>query len=117
MILSGNAHSLGSCHLKRVTNQSELTLNSVKILVNGHFACFCQVLGPGILVLGCVREVRDFDLVVSLPNGFQGTIPITDICESYTSLLQKLAEGNDIDLAEDRVRMHVKMEDIVIILV
>lgn len=63
---------------------------------------FSEVLGPGILVLGCVREVRDFDLAVSLPNGFQGTIPITDICESYTSLLQKLAEGNDIDLAEDK---------------
>ena len=53
-----------------------------------------QLAVSGMLVLGCVAEVRDFELVVALPNGLRGTVSITDISDAYTSLLQKLANSN-----------------------
>jgi len=52
------------------------------------------------LVLGCVAEVRDFELVVALPNGLRGSVAITDISDAYTSLLQQLASG-DSGAADD----------------
>jgi len=52
------------------------------------------------LALGCVAEVRDFELVVALPNGLRGCVAITDISDAYTSLLQRLASG-DGDTADD----------------
>lgn len=55
------------------------------------------------LVLGCVREVHELDMVVSLPNGLTGTVAITDFCNAYTSLLEALADGTESDLAEDKV--------------
>jgi len=47
------------------------------------------------LVLGCVAEIRDFELVVALPNGLRGAVAITDISDAYTALLQKLASSDD----------------------
>jgi len=52
------------------------------------------------LVLGCVAEVRDFELVVALPNGLRGCVAITNISDAYTSLLQQLASG-DSGIADD----------------
>jgi len=54
-------------------------------------------------VLGCVRQVHELDMVVSLPNGLTGTVAITDFSDAYTSLLQALADGTESDLAEDKV--------------
>lgn len=58
---------------------------------------------PGMLVLGWVRHVNNFDMDVSLPNGLTGTVAITDFSDAYTSLLQALADGTESDLAEDKV--------------
>ena len=46
------------------------------------------------LVLGCVKEVHDYHLDVSLPNGLTGRVPITAVSDGYTDLLQKLAKGD-----------------------
>jgi len=61
-----------------------------------------QLAASGMLVLGCVAEVRDFELVVALPNGLRGSVAITDISDAYTALLQTLA-SSDSTTAEDDV--------------
>ncbi len=54
------------------------------------------------LVLGIVKEIHDYDLEVSLPNGITGLLPITNISPQYTQLLQSLTEG-DTSVAQVRV--------------
>ena len=54
-----------------------------------------QVAASGMLVLGCVAQVRDFELVVALPGGLHGSVAITDISDAYTSQLQQLASTDN----------------------
>lgn len=49
------------------------------------------------LLLGCVKSVQEFQLIVSLANGLHGAVSIVDISESYTALLHKVANGDKID--------------------
>ena len=53
-----------------------------------------QLAASGMLVLGCVAEVRDFELVVALPNGLRGSVAIADISDAYTTQLQQLASSD-----------------------
>ncbi|OXB82387.1 UNVERIFIED_CONTAM: hypothetical protein H355_009312, partial [Colinus virginianus] len=56
---------------------------------------FCE----GMLLLGCIKEVTDFELVIGLPNGFMGFVPVTQISDAYSELLSKqVAKG---ELLED----------------
>ncbi|XP_065151454.2 protein RRP5 homolog [Paramisgurnus dabryanus] len=41
----------------------------------------------GTLLLGCVREVLDLEIVVGLPSGLVGYLPIHNICDTYTKIL------------------------------
>ncbi|NXA05405.1 RRP5 protein, partial [Sapayoa aenigma] len=51
------------------------------------------------LLLGCVKEVSDYELVISLPNGLSGFVPITQISDAYSKLLSmQVAQG---ELPED----------------
>ncbi|CAL8332402.1 unnamed protein product [Merluccius merluccius] len=43
----------------------------------------------GMLTLACVKEVADFDVVMSLPCGLQGFLQIANICDAYTKLLSE----------------------------
>ncbi|XP_063818026.1 protein RRP5 homolog [Pseudophryne corroboree] len=52
-------------------------------------------LSVGMLFLGCVKEVTDFELVVSLPYGLTGYVQATNICEAYTNLLNEQVEKDD----------------------
>ncbi|XP_051472658.1 protein RRP5 homolog isoform X1 [Apus apus] len=53
----------------------------------------------GMLFLGCVKEVSDYELVVSLPNGLVGFVPVTQISDAYSKMLSKqVAQG---ELLED----------------
>ncbi|NWQ60507.1 RRP5 protein, partial [Neopipo cinnamomea] len=46
------------------------------------------------LLLGCIKEVSDYELVISLPNGLLGFVPITQISDAYSKLLsQQVAHG------------------------
>ncbi|NXF82226.1 RRP5 protein, partial [Sclerurus mexicanus] len=46
------------------------------------------------LLLGCIKEVSDYELVISLPNGLSGFVPITQISDAYSKLLSKqVAQG------------------------
>uniref|UniRef100_A0A3Q2DAZ4 Protein RRP5 homolog n=1 Tax=Cyprinodon variegatus TaxID=28743 RepID=A0A3Q2DAZ4_CYPVA len=40
----------------------------------------------GMLFLGCVKEVTDFEVTVSLPCGLLGFLSIRNVCDSYTKL-------------------------------
>ncbi|XP_065495074.1 protein RRP5 homolog [Caloenas nicobarica] len=58
-----------------------------------------EVLCEGMLLLGCIKEVSDYELVVSLPNGLTGFVPVTQISDTYSKMLSKqLAQG---ELLED----------------
>ncbi|NXU93455.1 RRP5 protein, partial [Xiphorhynchus elegans] len=46
------------------------------------------------LLLGCIKEVTDYELIISLPNGLSGFVPITQISDAYSTLLTKqVAQG------------------------
>uniref|UniRef100_A0A8C3DL49 Protein RRP5 homolog n=1 Tax=Corvus moneduloides TaxID=1196302 RepID=A0A8C3DL49_CORMO len=53
-----------------------------------------QVLSEGMLLLGCIKEVSDYELAISLPNGLSGFVPVTQISDAYSKLLTKqVAQG------------------------
>ena len=47
-----------------------------------------------LLILGCVNEIKDYEVLVTLPDGMKGVLPITDISDAYTQKLQQLASGD-----------------------
>lgn len=51
----------------------------------------------GMLFLGCVKEVTDFEVTVSLPCGLQGFLSIRNISESYTKLLSEQLDSADTE--------------------
>uniref|UniRef100_A0A8B9F187 Protein RRP5 homolog n=1 Tax=Amazona collaria TaxID=241587 RepID=A0A8B9F187_9PSIT len=63
------------------------------------FFLLSQALCEGMLLLGCIKEVTDYELVVSLPNGLSGFVPVTQISDAYSKLLSnQVAQG---ELLED----------------
>ncbi|XP_051239912.1 protein RRP5 homolog isoform X1 [Dicentrarchus labrax] len=51
----------------------------------------------GMLMLGCVKEVTDFEVSVSLPCGLQGFLSIKNICDSYAKLLSEQLDSADTE--------------------
>ncbi|XP_056228146.1 protein RRP5 homolog isoform X2 [Seriola aureovittata] len=51
----------------------------------------------GMLMLGCVKEVADFEVTVSLPCGLRGFLSIKNISDSYTKLLNEQLESADTE--------------------
>ena len=49
------------------------------------------------LLLGVVKEIHDYELLVCLPNGMVGFLPITNVSAAYTQLLISLTEGSTSD--------------------
>lgn len=48
-------------------------------------------------MLGCVKEVADFEVTVGLPCGLQGYLSIQNISDSYTKLLsEQLDSGTKV---------------------
>ncbi|XP_051723103.1 protein RRP5 homolog [Ctenopharyngodon idella] len=52
-------------------------------------------LNIGTLMLGCVKEVSEFEVVVGLPSGLVGYLPIYNICDSYTNMLNNRLDSED----------------------
>ncbi|XP_062988666.1 protein RRP5 homolog [Elgaria multicarinata webbii] len=48
-----------------------------------------ESLTEGVLLLGCVKESNQFELVISLPNGLTGFVQVTHICDAYNIMLNK----------------------------
>lgn len=60
-----------------------------------------QNVKEGMLMLGCVKEVADFEVTVGLPCGLQGFLSIKNICDSYAKLLSE-----QLDSADTEVGLH-----------
>lgn len=56
------------------------------------------------IVYGCIQEIGDFELKLSITGGIVVTIPITNISNSYTELVQKFANdatnSDDVEIAK-----------------
>ncbi|XP_022355136.1 protein RRP5 homolog isoform X1 [Enhydra lutris kenyoni] len=48
-----------------------------------------ESLCEGMRILGCVKEVNELELVISLPNGLRGFVQVTEICDAYTKKLNE----------------------------
>ena len=55
------------------------------------------MLTEGMQVLSRVQEVRELDVLLSLPGRIQAYVPITNISTPYTNLLNRLAEDEEVD--------------------
>ena len=51
---------------------------------------------PGLLVLACVKEITKKEIIISLPNGLNGFIKLTDVTEMIESI-----SGSSSDVEED----------------
>lgn len=72
-------------------------MNKEDVLTLFVFIIF-QNVKEGMLILGCVKEVTDFEVTVSLPCGLQGYLSIKNICESYAKQLAKLLDADDSEV-------------------
>ncbi|KAJ2772654.1 rRNA biogenesis protein rrp5, partial [Coemansia linderi] len=75
-------------------------------LLDDDRLCPVQVLSfkrltKGALVLGCISAIRDLELLVSLPNGLVGVVPITSISTELTALVEKAAASAEESDDED----------------
>lgn len=77
--------------------EDALKLNTVGKLVE---ILHVKNVKEGMLFLGCVKEVTDFEVTVSLPCGLQGFLSIKNICDAYTKLLTDHLASDDV-LTED----------------
>lgn len=50
-------------------------------------------------MLGCVKEVTDFEVTVGLPCGLQGFLSIQNISDSYTKLLSEQLDSADTEVS------------------
>ncbi|XP_072477530.1 protein RRP5 homolog isoform X2 [Notamacropus eugenii] len=54
-----------------------------------------EALSEGMRLLGCVKEVKNLELVVSLPNGLWGYVQATNICDAYTKKLNEQVDREE----------------------
>ncbi|KAJ8001870.1 hypothetical protein DPEC_G00173890 [Dallia pectoralis] len=78
---------------KLKTNQEDLKLNTVTAVDILQL----KSLKVGILLLGCVKEVKDFEVLVNLPGGLLGYLNITNVSDSYTKILTDQLDSNDTE--------------------
>ncbi|KAK8381706.1 hypothetical protein O3P69_015033 [Scylla paramamosain] len=56
-----------------------------------------KTLTVGQVLLGCISEVLEYELVVSLPDKLMGTVSLAHISRSYTTLISKLKDDDEDD--------------------
>lgn len=49
-------------------------------------------------MLGCVKEVADFEVTVSLPCGLHGFLSIRNVCDAYANLLSEQLDSADTEV-------------------
>ncbi|XP_052099288.1 protein RRP5 homolog [Mytilus californianus] len=64
-----------------------------------------KMLSTDMLVLGCVKEVHDYEVLLSLPGGLSGVVPITNISDAYHDQLKQLASqsGTEDDIEDSDI--------------
>ncbi|KAI7898321.1 uncharacterized protein BX663DRAFT_525423 [Cokeromyces recurvatus] len=51
----------------------------------------------GTCLMGCVSRINELDLIISLPHHLVGVVPITEISESLSTIVEKVADEDDED--------------------
>ncbi|XP_014667836.1 PREDICTED: protein RRP5 homolog [Priapulus caudatus] len=74
---------------------------------SGQVQLSYKTITPGMLILGCIKEVHDFELIVSLPGGIAGVVDIGNISDAYTHLLQNLTKGCSAEVEDLRSMYHL----------
>lgn len=59
-----------------------------------------RTLAEGMVVLGCVQQVHELGLKISLPGAIMGQVDISHVSRPYTNLLREFAQGLRKDLTE-----------------
>ncbi|KAL7751540.1 rRNA biogenesis protein rrp5 [Sorochytrium milnesiophthora] len=59
-------------------------------------------LATGMLLLGAVKEIRDTELVIALPNNIFGFVPITEISDQFTQRVEAYAAQEDDSDDDDK---------------
>ncbi|XP_018520155.1 protein RRP5 homolog isoform X2 [Lates calcarifer] len=80
--------------LKKQKKEDGLTLNAAAKCVE---ILHIKNVKEGMLMLGCVKEVTDFEVTVGLPCGLQGFLSIKNISDSYTKLLSEQLDSADTE--------------------
>ncbi|XP_058237174.1 protein RRP5 homolog isoform X2 [Hemibagrus wyckioides] len=79
---------------KRQKTEGGLKLNTTSSVEILHM----KNLKLGTVMLGCVRELLNFEVVLGLPSGLKGYMPISSICDAYTKILSSaLDSGTDLE--------------------
>lgn len=55
------------------------------------------MLAEGMQVLSRVQEVRELDVLLSLPGRIQAVVPITNISAPYSKLIDMLAQDEEVE--------------------
>ncbi|XP_047435563.1 protein RRP5 homolog isoform X2 [Mugil cephalus] len=91
----------GKGDAKKGKRQKTDEINKVSLTLNAAAKCVeilhVKNVKEGMLMLGCVKEVTDFEVTVSLPCGMQGFLSIKNICDSYTKLLTEQLDSGDAE--------------------
>jgi rRNA biogenesis protein RRP5 len=62
-------------------------------------------------ILGCVKEVSELELVVSLPNGLQGFVQVTEVCDAYTQKLnEQVAQEEPLEVRAVGMQLALGLE-------
>ncbi|XP_042340555.1 protein RRP5 homolog isoform X2 [Plectropomus leopardus] len=90
----GAAKDDGKKLKKPKTGKDSLTLNAAAKCVE---ILHIKNVKEGMLMLGCVKEVTEFEVTVSLPCGTQGFLSVKNICDAYTKLLGQQLESAHVE--------------------
>ncbi|KAM9817961.1 protein RRP5 homolog isoform 2-T5 [Syngnathus typhle] len=86
---------------KKVKKQKTAERNEDGLMLNEAAKCVeilhSKHLKEGTLMLGCVKDVSDFEVTVGLPCGLQGFLSIKNISDSYTKLLTEQLNSIDVE--------------------
>ncbi|KAI9482770.1 MAG: hypothetical protein EXX96DRAFT_647601 [Benjaminiella poitrasii] len=55
----------------------------------------------GTSLLGCISRINELDMMISLPHHLVGVVPITEISDSLTALVEKVANADEDEDMED----------------
>ena len=79
--------------LKESTEDNDIFEDNEKVVIESM--SLSRIL-EGIIIYGCIQEISDFDLKLSVCGGIVATVSITNISNSYTRLLQSFARNESL---------------------
>ncbi|XP_057371391.1 protein RRP5 homolog [Daphnia carinata] len=83
--------------LQSLTTKEKKVIEKEKTMLESIEPLTFKMLAEGMQLLSRVQEVREMDVLLSLPGRIQAVVPITNISTPYTDLLNMLAQGEDVE--------------------